>query len=901
MTEPFNTFVARGGGKLAFRLSIAGFQYEAVTARGMEGEQGDGRIRQLGLSLAGTKITQKADPVTAKIEAGGATFEFVDLGQVWTNAFMRRETSQTWFNGASISDSDSTMEVLSTADWPSEGVLHINQEAISYSILDSTHFSLETRGFWGSQARYHYSQTGSDIRYPKVTDTVSILEGRRVFLYAYAAGDDPTGNGTLVWQGIISGEPRMTGPKWSILCDSIVSLLDSELGADIEEPVNARGIYYPGPTDGPAADPSVYYGRCAWVLWESIDDTIPLGSESTTNRALIQLAGFWESTTEFVAAINAEIAAQTVGWDSASIVCVEEPSGGYHFEFTTDGTPKGVSIKNFHSPDIEDLEAKFSFREDVYDDTGNVVSTVSGNTTYFIKASGQPKPLPRGVYGRGTTDTFPPQRIYLGGIFEITAEIQSVSLEFSDVNTVVGFGGGGGTISTESPSIVGTVTDFNSTERWILVAPTPTTGMSYFSYSGFDGLSIKVSRTYNLNYGGDVYGTWGLLRALTDLKPAQVNKGSQPAILETDWAGSDTTGDTSWFDFYASAPNYLSSRFYTTSKPISLMDLITPDLQIACHFLSLTSTGALNIKPLRFASQTEVSVFQITKQNIIGFPTFEVMPAGNFSSMIIKDGYDAREEKWKYSPLMPQDVTSLGRRGGRRSIEVSLRSSNLDASSKITIDNAVAIADQTIGIYGHPYAYITCTIPLTSWLSTAIGDPISITTHLLPSIFGSRGVTNLPGIILAREISPYESIIQVTFLVSLSPIFGYGAEARVESLTPSTGTNITFTLDSSYFKAGEVASNHFKADDRVTVYEWNKKNPTTYLGVVQSASGNAVVVTLDSSFTEGSSSWVLKFASSDEPDCTENQRLYCYLAESNGIINFDPNPDLPAATLSSGE
>ena len=100
-----------GSGALRFRLSIEGWPYEFVTSSSMEATAADGRVRVVGLSVEGAKISQRADLVRSTLEAQGMSVKIADVAIKATLAFSLQPAYTTWLASVAAA-SASTLEIV---------------------------------------------------------------------------------------------------------------------------------------------------------------------------------------------------------------------------------------------------------------------------------------------------------------------------------------------------------------------------------------------------------------------------------------------------------------------------------------------------------------------------------------------------------------------------------------------------------------------------------------------------------------------------------------------------------------------------------------------------------------------------------------------------------------------
>lgn len=882
------TTIGTGRGSIRARLQIEGLAYEAVTHADMVTTAGDGRQRINGLNLQGVKLEQRADIVRATVEASGATFVFADVGGAWTAAFDTSPTLTTWLNTA-MTATASTMRVKSTAGWPTSGTLWIDSETCTYAGVGAgATFTGLTRGVWGSLAQSHYTPGGAFLRYPAVTNQPILYTGRRVRLYLYGRGDSPTGDGTQVWLGVVRGEPRMEGASWSLFVDPISSILDQEVGADLGPAVTPRGIYFP---ESPFRDDGkVTIARVNRIAYTSGGSTT-LPDVALFGAAVDIDAGHYETQQDLLDAIQASLDALQSSWNTKIYVLPRDLDGTYMFQYRTNGTPDGVRIS---SGSVEPAIATEPYYDgnvqgsnDVYDaDAFRVITAMSSNAVYYTLP--QPPELgnsragaglvPRGVFNvRERTGTYPGRRIYLGGAVGVTNNTSAVLISWQ---------GDTGSVDLEyGVNSIGTSTRYLDLQTE--TPPSSREGLT-FVYTPANLPTIRLGRGYN-TYPGE--GSYSLLKTIEDDCPEQVNTGAVPSFQATDWNESE------WQDAYDGADTLALQRRYSSLKPVKLTDFVAPDLQIAGLYLAFDTSGKLTAKRMRLAASTEAGTFAITRANLLtddGFPTYERGAVGQYNGIELHEGYSATSDDYTQLPITVRDVAAYGQSPIARSVKIEPKSAYMFGAA--SYESVVAIAERVLSIYGGPYAYITCAVPLTAF-DVVLGSTVSISTAQLPSGAGTRGTTDAVGLVVSREIDLYAGRITLTILVSRSAIVGYAFGAKITGQTNTTGNTWAITVSSDYFATGEDASDHVDASDRVQVYRWDDATADTALGTVTGVSANVVTVTFDGTWTPGSDAWALAFADADAGSDTDNMRRYAYQATSTARVEWAVGADTPARVL----
>jgi hypothetical protein len=334
----------------------------------------------------------------------------------------------------------------------------------------------------------------------------------------------------------------------------------------------------------------------------------------------------------------------------------------------------------------------------------------------------------------------------------------------------------------------------------------------------------------------------------------------------------------------ASDSNIVSGRSYNSFGPVSIQEMVCPELQLAGLFLAFDEFGRLVPKRLRLGSSTEIGTFTITKSNLLtddGFPLYEKSAIGKFSTLIVRDGYDPIEDDYTLPSVIVRDVAAFGQTPNSRTVTIEPKSRYVTGSA-IPIDSVMRCASSVLGIFGGPYAHITLSVPLTGFYSASLGSTVSISTEQLPdAITGTRGVTSLVGVITSRDVDLYAARIELTVLVSLANVAGYAPSAKVSSQTNSSGNTWAIVLSSSYFAAGETAADHFLAGELVRVFEYDSSSSTEIAGTVVSSSSYTVVVTFASTWTPSTLEWVLGLGKCTLLSTGSRQLSYAFESTSN--------------------
>jgi hypothetical protein len=285
-----------GSGAVDFRLVIEGAPTSFVTSLSMRGTEASGRRRVTGLDptslgfeetayLAGAELKISFDALlineTPEPDLNAATALFSALPSVVayldpTNSLTVGETSAV---------------VLNSNNLALNGYYYIGTETIKVTGIAGTTLTV-SRAQYGSIEQSHnvVNATSAEARSIPIYDAIHVFAKRRWWLYAHGKDELTTAdNGTLVMQGIITGEPEESGGQWSLSLGSRWELLEQEVGGGTDQPRRLRGIYYPGQAP-------LYFdvSRLSGANW----------SDSLDTSIRFVFSGFWETQDDFCTALT---------------------------------------------------------------------------------------------------------------------------------------------------------------------------------------------------------------------------------------------------------------------------------------------------------------------------------------------------------------------------------------------------------------------------------------------------------------------------------------------------------------------------------------------------------------------------------------------------------------------
>jgi hypothetical protein len=898
----------KGHGVVAFRLAFASHPDEFVTDENMErGSSFGSRARLALLNSSTLKLSERATLVDAKTQGGGFTAKIVDSRGRATASFRTLPTARTVLQAqptatpGKFAYDATSVTVLSTDGFvDEEGEIWIDGEVIGYATKTATTFDGLTRGEMGTFARDHYyDATGAEAREPEITNRPVTLEGRRAQLYAYGPGDDPAGDGTQIWRGVVSSQPRYNGTSYSVLVDPITRLLKQTVGGFLDLPVTIRGVYYS------AADPLV-------IMLEEGTTASGNGKTATVGQSFrFQMAGFWETQAAFLAALQVELDARSGAFASTLTAVVDGDAWGINVTMPSSGAKyvfpgvleqgTGLPLIDTEAPLISLKDGRFE--SVLYVGSGNTVSTsVSNSTTYRLRLRSRPLgdtstlapagagTVPRtclgysqrtDIAGWASTEKvnvspalFPPKRLYI----DATPDTgwQAVMSDWK--------ANGAGAELTVDTRI--TARDADLADRWVNLREFgegelgPVKQALVATSANLPELEFLVQ----LAEGSIV----DFLESLIDDSRAYANLGIAPD-LEPDDFDLTTPGAV---EVHEAAAGFLDRQFAFTGSQ-DLEEVLVEELKLVGGFIYTTSDGRLSLRPLRHATQVEKAGHTITPARHVvsdNWLHFEGQPLGVYNTMVIKTGYDAIEDDHLGREYIVRDMRALGRTPIARTLEIAPMSRE---SRAVSYENVLAIASRTFGLFAGEYEILR--VDVTPQLfGVLLGDVVSITSPKVPAGDGTKGVEEQRGIVVSREWALMKDggAGSLEILTTAKPLAGYSPAAIVASAALVGGFTYTLTLDDGDFPEGDAAADHFQAGDLIRVSGFNN-GVLTVDGAIDSVAGNVVVVSLDINFAFGSSDSFLAYQKpSGIPldHATAGARVqhaYGAIASSTGIITYD--------------
>ena len=905
MTTSWDRIVATGRGQLAWRVSIEGYPKDLVSHTTMRtASASDGRARVHGLKADNFVFGQKVDLITGKAEGSTFRVRFVNPKE-GALLFGKRPSAVTYLSDDENS-STSTIRASGAGAFPTSGTAYLNTETFDYTAISTAGFLGCTRGTWKSLAQYHYTADGERQRYPEITDHPVVLEGRRVRFYAYGAGDDKQGDGTLVWVGVASTDANFNGIVWSFQVDSLFRVLDQDVGGDLKDPVSIRGIYYPE--------------NAPLVLRfeEAAGTDAPVSADPATEGA-IAIAGFWETQRGFVEALNTAISAELTaqGFNQTDFLAVED-GNSWAIEFTTDmSTPRYMFCQSWSPTDqLGEISNPSSDR---------LIRRVSAGQTYRIRQSEiypSAGTVPRACLGgyrssreeaatlaesqkTGMDGTHYLWRVYIGGGAAVTTNTTAMSVDITAPSTPRASGAFSGVFNA-------TVRAVDTTERYIdIFRPMDFRPRArgtddrdpivsdYAVCVASDVPEIRLGRDYGVGSLSDFL--IGSGTGLVNQTAQWVNTGAVPNIhpLSGGVLGdfSLATSDNE-IQIAAASSRFTSARFYSVFTEVSLRDLIEHECRMLGVYPLIQAGQYITFRRLRLPSQAEGSSTPIAASLVLTddqILSWERAALGVYNTVRVRTGYDPIEDEHKGGVYKVRDVAAFGQSPNSRVLDIEPKSGD---PGTVRYEDIVDIGARVLGVFGGPYVYLDIDVPLKLW-GTEPGDVVSITWSRLPQSDGTLGVAGKLGLVTQVEFEPMAARGKMTVLLTDQRIAGYAPAGVVTVVTNGTsGTTGPFTvsLSTQDFPTATTAADFFEAGDLIRVYRLDTNTTSTVLGTVDSVAGNSVTWTADTSWTFSTHTWALGYqvATSITAD---GQKVFCSISQTDGLVDYSGDTNNPPFTL----
>lgn len=943
---------------VAYRLVVEGWPDVWVTdARITASAFADGRSVRPGLKYTGLKIRERAVLREAWVQAEGIKFTInptgdgsgggVGVDEDTMSSFTRTPVPVGWLKVSMPAGGSDKLYFANGAVFAIGTTLHVATETIrvsSGSAADSDGvFTFVERAKWHTTEQNHLISygPGKAVIVPVYTHPPT-MEGRRCYLYAYGPGDSTTGDGTIIWKGVVSSPPRMNsdGLSWTIQADNISKVLEQKVAAASGLEYRIRGIYHPN---------TAPFNFWATAIFDAFHFT---NSETLT---MTQLAGFYETQDEWVTAVNAFLGFYASGTasdyidtlyyeergpspvitmnikdnDDVALVVLESASvleGDLQYQ---NSVLKNQSTQETHKVgegfEMEDGVGPIYWWDHYLGDSSQEYSCYG-----FASSSDDPSappftyPLPasRAVAGSPNRTTkppffnytlfsdylpggFPSNRIYLNTVEE---------LEIGDTLAILN---GDSAVLVKLTNVV-EGTDSGAGSRYVDFDFMSGDSVVYMT----DQTRIVPVRTFENDGGLDDFCA-GLIAASPN-----ANDGDTPFITADDM---DFSALLLAYGGYATIDDFWKHRSYAFLKPVPVKTILAEELKAIGWMMRLDQNGACAFAPLPLVSGTTDASASITDTEILlpagksggMWPQWEAQTDGIVNVVTGRFGYKPIEDDFDPSrDATIREITSIAehKSNGKGTAEIAPRSTparvpqirirvSVNGFPKYitkgggeragaTPQQIAAWISSYMRVLSMDYSVVTIAVPF-KFFGLLIGDIVEVTSALIPNGLGGRGITSQKAAIVGREwnLDPSAGggMGKLTLYFPRQVSGGYTPSGRVTAQSNLGGNNWRITMSAanafnlrwSDNGSGNVAK-HFAVNDAVRVVLVNSASPTTIAGTVTATNPGAgtVDVSLGSTWTPGASTWNLIFQ--HDSAATTRQRNFVFIADSTqSLANGD--------------
>ncbi len=817
--------VSRGSGAIAYRLVIAGHPLEFVSSSSLIGAGTEDRERIGGLEARSVQWGESLDPAAVKLKASGFTARIIDDGSNRTGDSFSRQPSRINYLASSITVTD-TVIPLSNTNHNNGDIFYLGNECIRIDSGGGTAAPTCERNYRDSIATAHYVDPTLGLSRPEVTfeevgqyNGRPSIEGSIAYLWAY--GDGETGTGTLVWRGVVAAQPKLRNlTTWEVELDSVASVLDQSIAADLAEPSTLRGIYYTANT-APQFTISILSGA-------DIDSAV----QHSADVGGADLAGHYETQEDFCAALDALIrtASSTWGTHALNRTSGEKPTltatptvtGAWRFVYSTPNS-------SHRWCNVATLNQSTAYIDPIYASPGMPLQRVDGLRVFSVASSNSYYPysfdrvdaagtVPRGVIG--LVEDTPAPMAYIGGSLAL-ATGDTVILEWPAFDGLDALSKSYDVITPDSVTRSAEL-DVPDPSRF---RRGPRRRRDFRVYTATSVPSLTTSRTYAI--AGTVA---DFLTSLTTDSPTQSALGRMP-LVTTDHL--DMTSVTTDVDAISLGRDWLTARDYLGTSDVSIAKMLEEECKLYGLVPYITTDGRISYRPFRVGAATEATSYSVDASNHLSgaqMPGWEPSAFGLLNTIQLKTGFDAKTSKHIGRTFVVRDAAALSRNPLPRQMKVEPRSSWSD-DSLIPYSEVLAMAQTWLGVLGAAYATITVACKLDA-IDAVIGSQVSVTVAQLPDMTaGGRGITNATGVVIGRKVKPLDAIVELTILATQVRIAGYAPSSLIATTTLVTGTTYDIVLDATQ-PTGYAATDVWQVNDVIEVWQYDTALPTNRTGTI---------------------------------------------------------------------
>jgi hypothetical protein len=900
---------AIGSGTVDYRLMVEGWPHEWVTTpRITHGDNANGRVVYPGLSYKGLGFSEQSILRDAWPQCSGMNFTIVptDSNEDTLNSFTRDARPSGYLIDNIVVDD--TTWTTRPATFPS-GIYHLATEAVFCDGANNI-----TRGYWDTMAQIHTPVDVENNVVPLYNWPPS-MEGRRCYLFGYGPSDDPAGDGSIIWRGVITRPPRMAGDgvSWQLQAQSITSLFDQKVGAGDSVSWHIRGVYH--------------HSRVPMTVWFRSE----LQAYPDEPPYVTRITGFYESNSEWAAYVNAQLSAAIAAEAASSLTDLGYSINGGHPTFlgsTGDEEFFGVAMKDALDGDtvpgspVVDANGPAKNGENIsgrfYVTCGDTAGNFVINDCFYPPFWEYPLPQARALLGDpqlapiGPPDpalavaaqfaglsglyptilyqdpddtTWPSNRLYLQSVDGLDTGSQLMVRNPSD---------------EDEPPVM-TVVEVDTPNKFILI-DTSHMGALYLSD---ESTMVRVVRY------GDGNNNWAdFMQEVVDRAP-EANLGLTPYITDND------VNVAAWPAIWETYPfhDYWRYRTYRFVKPVSVKEVLQPEFRVTGWMGRLEADGRFGVCQMPFVSSTRTAQHTLTDDDLLlpaegmfgRFPTWEAQKDGLINIVFLQLGYspltDETNPLFDYMLRMTQSISEhkSGEQAKQDIVPKSTPSGSYSLKKRLErtpsaqeLSNMILPYLQTLS---KDYAVVTVDVPFTKF-DVLCGDIVEVTSAYIPNGLGGRGVAAKKAICIGRQwdLDPANNrmgTLTLWFPRDGGANAGYSPTGRITANSNTSGD--TWVLTMSHLNSLNIAwsessdgnvAKHFGVDDAIAVYEVDQTSPVVVYGQIDSVNtaSDQVTVTFNETWTPGGSTWNLRSERSEATLYTDHQMQYAYVADTDGFL-----------------
>lgn len=901
--------IATGSGVVDYRLMVEGWPHEWVTnPRITHGDNRGERVVYPGLQYTGLKISERIVLRDAWPQVSNMTITLcpTDSNEDTLNSFTRDVRPVATLT-TPLTDSDT-----SWATFPitlAAGIYHLATEAVSCDGANNI-----TRAHWNTGAQIHSTTIANTNNTVPIYAWPPTMEGRRAYLYAYGTSDDVAGDGTVIWRGSVARPPKMAkdGVTWTIELMPITSVFDQNVGGNDQIEYRIRGVYHS------SSAPMAYYFR--------VDST----SHPSTGGGIARVRGFYETNSDWSAAVNTSLATEVAAAASDLGELVYTIADGVPFfrgHLTSDAY-FSVTVKDVVDGDTTIGSPAYLNGEPGHNgdtiDPGGSYAIYGGDSSgkFFIWAGAF---IPPYEYPLPTYRTFvgPPRLSYNGSVGSGIAGLALLTANYRD---------SGDTTWPENRVYLQSVDGLEVGDR-LLVKDTGDENHSP-TILQIESINTALDQRYvelDMSHNGSFYlssdmvmvkitsyaasSNWaGFMQSVVDESP-KANIGVTPWITANDVAVSTWAALWTTYPFH----DYWRSRTYRFVKPVKVKDVLVPELQATGWMARLALDGKLDVSPMPLVSPQQTADASLTDDEILlptsgmcgEWPTWQAQQDGLVNIVFLKLGYspytDEFDSHFDYLIRMTDSI-SEHKSGDRAKQEIAPHSvPSMGGSLRqrlLRVPEAKELADMVIGYLrtqSRDYAIVTVSVPFTKF-AILCGSIVSVTSAYIPDGLGGRGVSGKKAICVGRDwnLDPAQNSmgsLTLYFPRDGGRTAGYAPTGRVTNRVNTTGNIWVLTFSAANFynlawsedNDGDIVK-HFEVGDGIEILEVDVNAESRFVGsITDKPSSTTIEVTLDGTWVPGGSTWNMRFCANDEfaTAFSDHQGAYCYVADQDGLVTFD--------------